>query len=112
MLSVAEGSTIEEARKQFYVVDSKGLVTSDRADFVDKTMQDHKLNFVRTDVSNVGNETLMQVIKNFKPTVLLGLSTIHKSFNEEVIKTVCAQVEQPPIVFALSNPLTKCECTN
>lgn len=85
-LSVAEGLTIEEARKQFYVVDSKGLITSDRSDVIDKSIQDHKLNYIRTDVSNVGNTTLMEVIKNFKPTCLLGLSTIYKSFTEEIIK--------------------------
>lgn len=86
MLSVAEGLTIEEARKQFYVVDSKGLITSDRSDVLDKSIQDHKLNYIRTDASNVGNTTLLEVIKNFKPTCLLGLSTIYKSFTEEIIK--------------------------
>jgi len=111
MLSVAEGATIEEARKQFYVVDTKGLLTSDRKDYVDKSMAKHKLNFVRSDVSIKGNETLIDVIKNFKPTCLLGLSTQYQSFNKEIIETVTKQIEQPPIVLALSNPLTKCEAT-
>lgn len=33
MLSVAEGASIKDARKQFYVVDTKGLLTKDREDF-------------------------------------------------------------------------------
>lgn len=111
-LSVAEGSTIEQARKQFYVVDSKGLLTTDRADYKNNTMAEHKLNYVRDDVSIKGNTTLLDVIKHFKPTCLLGLSTQFKAFNKEVIETLCSQVEQPPIVLALSNPLTKCEATN
>ncbi|CAL6019597.1 Malate_dehydrogenase [Hexamita inflata] len=112
MLSVAEGATIEEARKQFYVVDSKGLLTKDRSDFKDGSMQDHKLNYVRDDCSNANNQTMMDVIKNFKPTALLGLSTIAKSFNKEVIETVTKMNSQPPIVLALSNPTVKCEATN
>ncbi|KAH0572401.1 malate dehydrogenase [Spironucleus salmonicida] len=112
MLSVAEGATVEQARKQFYVVDTKGLITKDRADFKDGSMASHKLNYARDDVSNSGHVTLMDVIKAFKPTTLLGLSTIPKSFNQEVIETVCSQVAQPPIVLALSNPTVKCELTN
>lgn len=54
----------------------------------------------------------MEVVKNCKPTCLLGLSTIPKAFNKEVIETVTAQVIQPPIVLALSNPTIKCEATN
>lgn len=111
-LSVAEGRTIEEARRQFYVVDSKGLLTSDRDDFVNGTMQAHKLNYVRHDVSCKGHTSLIEVIRAFKPTCLLGLSTMHKAFNQEIIQLVTEQIEQPPIVLALSNPLTKCEATS
>ena len=81
MLSVAEGATMEEARAQFYVVDTKGLITQDRADFQNKSMAGHKLAYARSDTTNAGHLTLMEVVKAFKPTCMLGLSTIAKSFN-------------------------------
>lgn len=112
MLSVAEGLTIEEARKQFYVVDTKGLITADRADVLDGSIAAHKKNYIRTDCSNKDNKTIMDVAKNFKPTCLLGLSTIFGSFTKELIETVTQNAGQPPIVLALSNPTNKCECTN
>lgn len=93
MLSVAEGSTIEEARKQFYLVDTKGLITKDRADFKNNTMASHKLAFARDDITNEGHITLMDVIKAVKPTVLLGLSTIPQSFTEEIVKTAESQIK-------------------
>lgn len=94
------------------MIDSKGLVTSDRKDFIDKTMAEHKLNFVRHDEKNEGHKTLLDCVKAYKPTCLLGLSTIAKSFNKEVIETAQSQIDSPLIVLALSNPTIKCEATN
>ena len=112
-LSVDEGLTIEQARKQFYVIDSKGLLTADRDDFVQGTIAKHKLPYVRHDVSIKGHTTLLDVVKAFKPTCLLGLSTIAKSFTREILDAMCKGLpaNQAPIVLALSNPTEKCECT-
>lgn len=112
-LSVSEGYTLEQARKQFYVIDSQGLLTADRDDFVNGTMPGHKLPYVRHDLSIKGHTTLLSVIKAVKPTCLLGLSTVGKSFTREILETMCEGLPtgQPPIVLALSNPTEKCECT-
>ena len=75
-------------------------------------MAGHKLAYARSDTKNAGHLTLIDVVKAFKPTCMLGLSTIAKSFNKELLSTVTSQVEQPPIVLALSNPTIKCECTS
>eukprot|EP00768_Dysnectes_brevis_P007958 gnl/Dysnectes_brevis/695_a767_5586.p1 GENE.gnl/Dysnectes_brevis/695_a767_5586~~gnl/Dysnectes_brevis/695_a767_5586.p1 ORF type:complete len:565 (+),score=268.10 gnl/Dysnectes_brevis/695_a767_5586:32-1696(+) len=111
LLSEAEGISPEEARKQFYIIDSRGLVTSDRKDFKNGLMAAHKLPWVRHDMKNEGLKTLLDVVRAVKPTGLLGLSTIAKSFNKEVLEALCEGCEQPPIVLALSNPTIKCECT-
>lgn len=93
-------------------MDTKGLITADRPDVVDGSIAAHKKNYIRNDCSYKDNLTIMEVAKNFKPTCLLGLSTIFGSFTKELIETVTASAGQSPIVLALSNPTTKCECTN
>ena len=45
-----------------------------------------------------------------KPSVLLGLSTTHGLFNEEVIKEMAKHCKNP-IIMPLSNPTSKSECT-
>ncbi|KAF3927244.1 hypothetical protein ABW20_dc0107897 [Dactylellina cionopaga] len=102
-----EGNISEEdARKQFYLVDSKGLVTNDRGD----KLQEHKIVFSRTDNNGQQFKTLDEVIDYVKPTILMGLSTIGGAFNEGIIKKM-ATLNERPIIFPLSNPVSKSECT-
>lgn len=112
-LSVNEGLTLEQARQQFYIIDSKGLLTADRDDYIQGTMSKHKLAYVRHDLSIKDHLTLLSVVKAVKPTCLLGLSTIAKSFTQEILQTMCKGLpaNRTPIVLALSNPTDKCECT-
>ena len=100
---VENGLTPEQARQQFWLVDSKGLVTTSRGD----TLAEHKVPYAREEAYL---ETLLDVVKQVKPTVLLGLSMQSGAFTEEVVKTMNREVERP-IIFALSNPTSKAECT-
>ncbi len=100
---VENGLTPEQARKRFWLVDSKGLVTTGRGD----TLAEHKVPYAREEGYL---ETLLDVVKQVKPTVLLGLSMQSGAFTEEVIKAMQKHVERP-IIFALSNPTSKAECT-
>ena len=100
---VKNGLTPELARKQFWLVDSKGLVTTGRGD----VLAEHKIPYARDEKHF---ETLLEVVKNVKPTVLLGLSMQGSAFTEEVIREMKRGAERP-IVFALSNPTSKAECT-
>ncbi len=54
--------------------------------------------------------TLEDVIKNVKPTVLLGLSGAAKVFTEAAVREMAKHVEQP-VIFPLSNPTSHCECS-
>ncbi|KAF3926771.1 hypothetical protein ABW21_db0208371 [Orbilia brochopaga] len=101
-----EGNLSEDdARKLFYLVDSKGLVTNDRGD----KLQEHKLVFSRNDNNGQQFKNLDEVIDHVKPTILMGLSTIGGAFTEGVIKKMTTFSERP-IIFPLSNPISKSEC--
>jgi len=94
--------SLEEARKHCYFIDSKGLINSDR-----KNLQDHKKNFAH-DVPAC--RSLVESIKAIKPTALIGVSTQPGSFTKEALELM-AEINERPIVFPLSNPTSKSECT-
>ena len=100
---VENGLTPEQARKQFWLLDSKGLVTTGRGD----TLAAHKIPYAREEAHLT---TLREVVKKVKPSVLLGLSMQGGAFTEEVIRAMRAHIDRP-IIFALSNPTIKSECT-
>lgn len=45
-----------------------------------------------------------------RPTALLGLSTVGGTFTKEILEFM-AEINEKPIVFALSNPVAQAECT-
>jgi len=99
---VEEGVPQDEARKQCWFVDTQGLLTSNR-----KNIADHKKRFAR-DLPPISN--FLEAVKTLKPTVILGLSGQPGSFPKEVIEAM-AEINKRPIIFALSNPTSKAECT-
>ncbi|KAE8446140.1 hypothetical protein EG329_012512 [Mollisiaceae sp. DMI_Dod_QoI] len=101
-----EGLTEDEARRLFWFVDTKGLITNDRGD----RLQPHKVYFSRDDNNGQQFKTLDQVVDYVQPTMLLGLSTIRGVFNESILKKM-AQMNDEPIIFPLSNPSNNAECT-
>eukprot|EP01108_Squamamoeba_japonica_P006662 TRINITY_DN5439_c0_g1_i3.p2 TRINITY_DN5439_c0_g1~~TRINITY_DN5439_c0_g1_i3.p2 ORF type:complete len:397 (-),score=242.52 TRINITY_DN5439_c0_g1_i3:29-1219(-) len=106
---VERGAEREAAYKQFYFVDSRGLVAHGRGD----KLADHKLNFARSDVSAeqlAQLKTLHDVVEFAKPTALLGLSGQGGAFDEALLRKM-GELNERPIIFALSNPTSKAECT-
>ena len=94
-----EGLPREEALKRIALVDSKGMVSSRRSD----TLAANKLPFAH-DLPLAGN--LLEAVKVFKPTAIIGVSAQPKTFTKEVIEEMSALNERP-IIFALSNPTSK-----
>lgn len=92
------GLTEEEATKTFYLVDSKGLVATNRGD----KLPVHKVALARTDPDTPRLKTLEEVIDFVKPTGLLGLSTTGGSFTEIILKKM-ASFNKHPIVFRISH---------
>lgn len=101
-----EGLTEDEARRRFWLVDTKGLVTNDRGD----RLAQHKVYFSRDDNNGRQYKTLDDVINFVKPTMLMGLSTIGGAFTPEMLQKM-GKWNSQPIVFPLSNPSNKSECT-
>lgn len=106
------GLSEQAAREKFFLVDTKGLVTKDRGD----RLAEHKKIFARTDNNGHQFSTLEAVIEYVKPTALIGLTATFGVFTESVVRALKVSVDagglgRRPILFPLSNPLTKAECT-
>jgi malate dehydrogenase (oxaloacetate-decarboxylating)(NADP+) len=56
------------------------------------------------------SKDLAETIETLKPTVLIGVSTKGGAFNQRVVETM-SRLNERPIIFALSNPTDKAECT-
>ncbi|KAI9303918.1 hypothetical protein BJ944DRAFT_164593 [Cunninghamella echinulata] len=100
------GMKEEEAKKIFWIVDSKGMVTLDRGD----KLAQHKVYFARDDNHGQQIKPLLDIINHVKPTALIGLSSTSGAFTKEVLQRL-AELNKNPIVFPLSNPATQAECT-
>jgi malate dehydrogenase (oxaloacetate-decarboxylating)(NADP+) len=99
---VDEGMPESEARRQCWLVDSKGLVESSRTD-----LAGHKLAYAHEHESL---PDFISAVRSLKPTAIIGVSGQPNTFTGEILETV-AQYNEHPIVFALSNPTSKAECT-
>jgi len=105
IVQVMEAAGVKDARKYFWLVDSKGLVTTNRGD----QLQSHKVPYARNDVTQQ-LPTLFDVVKTVKPTALIGLAGVGPDFTKEIIEEM-AKHNKRPIIFALSNPTSKSECS-
>ncbi|KAJ2157327.1 hypothetical protein GGF46_004581 [Coemansia sp. RSA 552] len=98
----------EQAKRMFWFVDSRGLVTHNRGD----KLAQHKVYFARHDNDDTQCKNLKEALEYVRPTALFGLSTIHKAFNEQILRRMNEMNPTArPIIFPLSNPDSKAECT-
>ncbi len=106
---MAEGLTDVEARARVFMVDRFGLITENQPNLLDFQ---RKLAQKAEEVAHWGNAeeiiSLLDVVQNAKPTVLIGVSGQPGLFTEEVIRSLAANCEQP-IVMPLSNPTSRVE---
>jgi malate dehydrogenase (oxaloacetate-decarboxylating)(NADP+) len=99
---VAQGMPLAQARRSCWLVDSKGLVVKSRRD-----LAHHKLNYAH-DHAPIGD--FLSAIKTLKPTAIIGVAAVGGTFTREIIEEM-AQLNERPIIFALSNPTSQAECT-
>ena len=99
---VVDGLSEQEARKRCWFVDSKGLVVKSRSD-----LAEYKLPYAH-DYEYVGD--FLSAVKSLRPTVIIGVSAQPNTFTQSVLKAM-ASYNKRPIVFAMSNPTSKAECT-
>lgn len=105
-----EGLSEEQARSQVYMVDRYGLLVDSMTELqpFQESMVQKQANIEHWDKSQ--KLGLLQVIKQAKVTVLIGVSGQKGLFTKEVIESLCANTEQP-IVLPLSNPTSRVEAT-
>jgi len=99
---VRQGISEEKARQNFWFLDSKGLMTVNRGDLTGR-----KLRYAQ-DMEFTAD--LAEVVRRVRPTAIIGVSGKPKMFTREVLELM-AQLNPRPIVFSLSNPTSKSECT-
>ena len=99
-----EGVPFDEAIKKVWLKDSRGLIVKDRPE---GGISHHKAPFAHEHepMSDLG-----EIVKKLKPTVLIGAAAIPSVFTPEIIKDM-ATFNKQPVIFALSNPTSKAECT-
>jgi malate dehydrogenase (oxaloacetate-decarboxylating) len=106
---VTEGMDETEARKHFFLLDSKGLLHSDRTNLTpiqQKFAQSFQL--LSGWRLNNGQIKLAEVIENISATILIGVSSQPGQFTEPIVKEMAGKVERP-IIFPLSNPYDHAE---
>ncbi|CAK5085312.1 unnamed protein product [Meloidogyne enterolobii] len=97
-----EGLSKEDACSKIYLMDVDGLITTSR-----KNIEDRHIPFAK---NMEPTRSLLEVVKTVRPNALIGASTVGGAFTREIIETM-AEINLRPIIFALSNPTDKAECT-
>jgi malate dehydrogenase (oxaloacetate-decarboxylating) len=109
---VEEGRTEAEARSSFFLIDRPGLL-HDGLDGL-RTFQrmlaqpkDRVASWRAAEGQPIG---LLDVVRNARPTILIGTSGQPGTFTEEVVRAMLTYAERP-IIFPLSNPTSRAEAT-
>ena len=97
-----QGVPASEAREQCWFVDSTGLLVSSR-----EKMAEHKKPYAH---DHPPLDSFLDAVRTLKPTAILGLSGQPGTFTKEVVEAM-AEINERPIIFALSNPTSMAECT-
>jgi malate dehydrogenase (oxaloacetate-decarboxylating)(NADP+) len=97
-----QGLTKEDAAARISLFDINGLIEPSRKDLsASQQVYAHQ---------HAPSKDLVATIESLKPTVLIGVSTTGGAFNQRVVETI-SRLNERPIIFALSNPTDKAECT-
>jgi malate dehydrogenase (oxaloacetate-decarboxylating)(NADP+) len=99
---MAEGLSEVDALLRNWLVDSRGLVVKNRAG-----LTEHKLRYAH-EHAPVGD--FLTAIRTLKPTAIIGVAAVGGAFTPQVLQAM-AEINDRPIVFALSNPTSKAECS-
>ncbi len=99
---VQEGMSEEEARSHVYMYDVNGLLESSRDDL---------LEFQRPYAhDHAPTKDFTDAIESIEPTTIIGVSTVGGAFDQQVVEKM-SQINDRPVILALSNPTEHAECT-
>lgn len=97
-----EGLSLADARQRCWFADSKGLVVKSR-----EKLAEHKRPYAH---DHDYLPCFLEAVKALRPTAIIGVSGQPGAFTGPVLDAM-AEINDRPIVFALSNPTSKAECT-
>lgn len=109
---IEQGLSRKEAQARFALLTNLGVIGNPDSKYGNPN---HKggcngMHVPWINVSLSDGMSLLEAVKEFKPNVLLGLSTAPGIFNEEVIRAMSA-INERPIILPMSNPTARSECT-
>ena len=105
---VEQGLSEEEAKKRFYLVDRQGLLFEDTEGL---TPEQTPFARKRSEFTNANELTTLEAaVKAVKPTILVGTSTVPKTFTKEIVQEMAKHTARP-IIFPLSNPTRLAEAS-
>jgi malate dehydrogenase (oxaloacetate-decarboxylating) len=105
------GLSEAEARNRFYAIDRYGLVAENGKDLLpEKLPYARKEQEVQSWRRSNGEITLLDVVRNAKPSVLIGVSGQPGAFTEEAVREMGKHSDRP-VIFPLSNPTSRSEAT-
>jgi len=96
------GLSLEQARARIWLFNHTGLIDSTRSDLID-------LQKPYAHPHRPANDFVAK-IESIKPTAIIGVSTEAKAFSQQVIEAM-ARINRRPIIFSLSNPTSRAECS-
>jgi malate dehydrogenase (oxaloacetate-decarboxylating)(NADP+) len=97
-----QGLSRDDARGRCWLVDSRGLVVKQRTG-----LGEHKLPYAH---DHAPIAEFASAVKTLRPTAIVGVAAVGGTFTSEILRDMAA-INARPIVFALSNPTSKAECT-
>jgi malate dehydrogenase (oxaloacetate-decarboxylating)(NADP+) len=97
-----QGATLQAARERCWLFDSHGLVVRSRGELAEQ-----KLPYAH---EHAALASFPEAVRALKPSAIIGVAAVGGSFTKEVLADM-ARINAQPIVFALSNPTSKAECT-
>ena len=99
---IEDGIDAAAARARCWMVDSKGLVVASRGE-----LAEHKRPYAH---AHAPVSDFIGAVKSLRPTAIIGVGAVPGTFTEEVVREM-SRINERPVIFALSNPTSKAECT-
>jgi malate dehydrogenase (oxaloacetate-decarboxylating)(NADP+) len=97
-----EGLPLKQAQQRVYMFDINGLLENTRTDLLDfQKPYAHK---------HAPTRDFVAAIESIKPTAIIGVSTVGGAFDQKVVEAM-SRINERPVIFALSNPTDRAECT-
>jgi malate dehydrogenase (oxaloacetate-decarboxylating)(NADP+) len=97
-----QGLSLEQARQRCWFFDSRGLLVAGR-----DTIAEQKAPFAH---EHAPVDDFAEAVRTLRPTAIIGCAGRAGVFSKDVVKTM-AELNERPVVFALSNPTANAECS-